>query len=42
MGHVVAGDLAPVLDVVWPLERIREAHERLEAGRAFGKVVLVP
>lgn len=37
-----AGRLTPVIDVVWPLARVREAHERLEAGRQFGKIVLVP
>lgn len=36
------GVLKPVVDVVWPLERIREAHERMEAGEQFGKIVLVP
>ncbi len=42
MGLVFEGRLEPVVDVVWPLERVREAHERLEAGDGFGKVVLVP
>jgi NADPH:quinone reductase-like Zn-dependent oxidoreductase len=42
MGLVFGGELKPVVDVVWPLERAREAHERLEAGRQFGKVVLTP
>ena len=42
MGLVFAGDLEPVVDVVWPLERAREAHERLEAGGQFGTVVLQP
>ena len=32
--------LRPVIDVVWPLERAREAHERLESGGAFGKIIL--
>ncbi|HEX2188590.1 MAG TPA: zinc-binding dehydrogenase [Longimicrobiaceae bacterium] len=36
------GDLVPVVDSVLPLERAREAHERLEAGGQFGKIVLVP
>lgn len=39
---VFLGDLVPVVDSVMPLERAREAHERLEAGEQFGKVVLVP
>ncbi len=36
------GRLRPVVDSVLPLERAREAHERLEAGGQFGKIVLVP
>ena len=39
---VFRGDLAPVVDSVLPLDRAREAHERLEAGGQFGKIVLVP
>jgi NADPH:quinone reductase-like Zn-dependent oxidoreductase len=39
---VSRGALLPVVDSVLPLERAREAHERLEAGGQFGKVVLVP
>jgi NADPH:quinone reductase-like Zn-dependent oxidoreductase len=39
---VFRGDLAPVVDSVMPLDRAREAHERLEAGGQFGKIVLVP
>ena len=42
MALVFSGRLEPVIDVVWPLERAREAHERLESGRQFGKVVLRP
>ena len=42
MDLVFAGRLSPVVDVAWTLDRAREAHERLEAGHAFGKVVLVP
>ncbi|HEX2091516.1 MAG TPA: zinc-binding dehydrogenase [Longimicrobiaceae bacterium] len=36
------GELRPVIDRVLPLDRAREAHERLEAGGQFGKIVLVP
>lgn len=42
MSLVFSGRLEPVVDVVWPLERVVEAHERLEAGDAFGKIVLTP
>lgn len=42
MDLVFAGALRPVVDVVWPMERIREAHERLEDGGQFGKIVLQP
>lgn len=42
MELVAAGRLRPVVDAVWPLERIRDAHERLEAGGVFGKLVLTP
>jgi NADPH:quinone reductase-like Zn-dependent oxidoreductase len=42
MRLVFGGAVEPVIDVVWPLERAREAHERLEGGVQFGKIVLVP
>jgi NADPH:quinone reductase-like Zn-dependent oxidoreductase len=42
MDRVFRGELAPVVDVAWPLDRAAEAHARLEAGEAFGKIVLVP
>lgn len=42
MDHVAAGDLVPVVGEVLPLDAIREAHEALEAGRVFGKLVLEP
>ena len=32
--------LRPVIDEVYPLEALRAAHERLEAGAQFGKIVL--
>jgi NADPH:quinone reductase-like Zn-dependent oxidoreductase len=38
--HVRAGKLRPVLDSILPLERAREAHERLASRSPFGKVVL--
>jgi NADPH:quinone reductase-like Zn-dependent oxidoreductase len=36
------GELRPVVDSVMPLAHARSAHERLEAGGQFGKIVLVP
>jgi NADPH:quinone reductase-like Zn-dependent oxidoreductase len=42
MDRLCAGEFRGVVDVIWPLERAREAHERLEAGEAFGNIVLVP
>ena len=42
MRLVVNGTLTPVVDVVMPLAEARAAHERLEAGAQFGKIVLVP
>ena len=32
--------LKPVVDVVLPLERAAEAHERLAKNEQFGKIVL--
>jgi NADPH:quinone reductase-like Zn-dependent oxidoreductase len=40
LAAVFRGEMEPVIDVVWPLERVREAHERLEKGEHFGKIVL--
>lgn len=37
---VVAGRLKPVVDAVLPLDRVGEAHRRLEAREVFGKLVL--
>jgi NADPH:quinone reductase-like Zn-dependent oxidoreductase len=34
------GKLRPVIDEVMPLAGVRAAHERLEASRQFGKIVL--
>ena len=42
MDLVFGGSLRPVVDVVWPLDRAADAHRRLEAGEAFGNIVLVP
>ncbi len=40
MALVVSGELSPVVDGVLPLERAREAYERLARGDVFGKLVL--
>jgi len=42
MDLVFSGAFEPVVDVVWSLEQVREAHERLENGKQFGKIVLTP
>ena len=34
--------LRPVIDRVYPLAEIREAHERIERKEQFGKVILTP
>jgi NADPH2:quinone reductase len=39
---LVAGGAKPILDRVFPLAEVRAAHERLEQGEQFGKIVLVP
>lgn len=36
------GRIQPVIDTVMRLDQAREAHERLEAGGQFGKILLVP
>jgi NADPH:quinone reductase-like Zn-dependent oxidoreductase len=42
MDLVFRGELHPVVDRVLPLAEARKAHELLEAGDVFGKLVLVP
>jgi NADPH:quinone reductase-like Zn-dependent oxidoreductase len=42
MARIFDGSLEPVIDAVLPLDRVREAHERLERGEVFGKLVLRP
>jgi NADPH:quinone reductase len=37
-----AGRMRPIVDRTFPLERAGEAHQWLEQGSQFGKVVLVP
>jgi NADPH:quinone reductase-like Zn-dependent oxidoreductase len=40
MDLVFQGKLRPVIDRVLPLDQARQAHEILEAGQQFGKIVL--
>jgi NADPH:quinone reductase-like Zn-dependent oxidoreductase len=40
LGHVFAGRLKPVVDRVFPLEDLRDAHELLEKSQMFGKIVV--
>lgn len=42
MGLVFDGTFVPVVQEVMPLDDARRAHEILEAGQIFGKLVLVP
>jgi len=37
---VSRGAIRPVIDRVYPVDEIREAHERMESNRSFGKIVL--
>jgi NADPH:quinone reductase len=40
--HFEAGGMRAVVDRVYPLEEIAEAHRRMESNESFGKVVIVP
>lgn len=40
MKLVLRGELKPVIDTVFPLERARDAHLLLESGEQFGKIVM--
>ena len=42
MDLVFQGKIEPVIHRALPLEEARRAHEILEAGEAFGKLVLLP
>jgi NADPH:quinone reductase-like Zn-dependent oxidoreductase len=42
MRLVFSGSLEPVIHAVMPLDEARNAHRVLEAGKVFGKLVLVP
>lgn len=39
-GALRAGELIPVIDSVFPMEQVADAHRRLASGEVFGKVVL--
>jgi NADPH:quinone reductase-like Zn-dependent oxidoreductase len=38
--RLVSGELEPVVDSVFPLARIADAHRRMESNETFGKVVI--
>jgi putative PIG3 family NAD(P)H quinone oxidoreductase len=38
--HLVSGALKPIIDTVYPIEKVREAHVAMEANRNFGKILL--
>ncbi len=40
LGHVFAGRLKPVVDKTFPLQDVRAAHEYMESGKMFGKIVV--
>lgn len=42
MGLVLAGKFAPVIDRTFPLAQARAAHEHMERGEFFGKIILTP
>ena len=42
MDLIAQGKLSPVIDRVMPLADVREAHQIIEAGKHFGKIVLIP
>jgi NADPH:quinone reductase-like Zn-dependent oxidoreductase len=42
MAMVFAGKFHAPIDSIYPLKEIRAAHERMDRGDAFGKIVLIP
>ncbi|NDJ55199.1 MAG: zinc-binding dehydrogenase [Chloroflexi bacterium] len=36
------GTFEPIIDATYPLSQAREAHERIESGESFGKIMLIP
>ena len=42
LGAYEAGRLKPMVDSVFPLREAAAAHQRMDEGTQFGKIVLVP
>lgn len=42
LGLAAEGQLRPVVEAVWPLERVVEAHRLVDSGRKVGHLVLRP
>jgi NADPH:quinone reductase-like Zn-dependent oxidoreductase len=42
LGHIFAGRLKPVVDRAFPLKDTRAAHEYMESGQMFGKIIINP
>ncbi len=40
--HLSAGDFAPLIGAVLPLERLGEAHELMDRGAVTGKIIVTP
>jgi NADPH:quinone reductase-like Zn-dependent oxidoreductase len=40
--HVFSGRLKPVVDKTFPMREVAAAHQRMEEGKQFGKIVLNP
>lgn len=38
--HFETGHLKPVMDSVWPITNVQDAHQRMAENRNFGKIVL--
>jgi len=38
--HLAAGRVRPVIDRIFPLEQVAEAHRRMESGQHIGKILL--
>jgi putative PIG3 family NAD(P)H quinone oxidoreductase len=38
--HLVSGAIKPIIDTVFPMDKVRDAHAAMEANQNFGKIVL--